>query len=63
MSKLHGILQEGGSGAAEDGDEMVLPKLDGFFGDVVVVIVQWYELVSHAGGKYCLFIFIWCFIV
>ena len=52
-----------GSGAAEDGDEMVLPKLDGFFGYVAAVIVWWYDMVSHAEGTYCLFIFLWCFIV
>ena len=49
---------EGGSGAAEDGDEMVLPKLDGFFGNVAAVIIRWYKMVSHYGGMYCLFIFL-----
>ena len=49
---------KGCSGAAEDIDEIVIPKLDGFFGDVVAVIVRWYELISHAGGTYCFFIFL-----
>ena len=29
-----------------------------FFGNVVAVIVRWYELVSHSGGTYFLFIFL-----
>ena len=48
----------GNGGDADDGDEMVLPKLDVFSGNVAAVIVRWYNLVSHAGGTYCLFIFL-----
>ena len=47
----------GDSGAVEDIDEVFLTKLDECFGDVAAVIVRWYELVSHAGGTYCLFIY------
>ena len=47
----------GGSGTAEDSNEMALPKLDGFFGNVAAVIGRWCDLVSHTGGTYCLFIF------
>ena len=52
------VKGEGGSGVAGDSNEIVLPKLYGFFGDVAAVIVRWYKLVSYAGGMYCLFIFL-----
>ena len=50
--------EECGSCADEDSDEIVPPKLDGVLGNVAAVIVQLYELVSHARGRYCLFIFL-----
>ena len=48
---------EGGSNATDNGNDMVLPKLDSFSENFVVVIIWWYDLVSHAGGTYCLSIF------
>ena len=45
----------GAISTAEDSDEMVLSKLDGFSGNVAAVIVWWYELVNHYGGTYCYF--------
>ena len=39
---------EGAGGAAEDGNKMILPELDGLLGDVAAMVVGGNELVSHS---------------
>ena len=39
---------EGCDGAVHDTDKVVLPRLDGFFGNVAAMIIGEYELVGHA---------------
>ena len=40
----------------DDGNEVILPGLDGFFGNVPVMIVRRNELVRHAGVGDCRFV-------
>ena len=44
------VLGERCCGAAQDANEVIFPGLDGFFGEVAVVIIWWHELKSHVGG-------------
>ena len=42
--------------ATDDRNEVILPGLNGFFGNVPLMIVWWNQLVQHAGVGDCRFV-------